>query len=234
MKIIIAALVNVAVMGIAAAGLLSSSATAQTAERIRATDGDTLTLAGRTVRIWGVDAPEAGQDCEDDSGRPWRCGQQAMRALADRIAGAEIVCHTVEQDRYGRDVAHCSADGEDLGAWLVRSGWALDYRTFSASRYSEEEALARAARLGVWRGTLAPPWEWRAAARATAIRAAPIQGPPDADCRFKGNINSAGRRIVHAPGQRDYDATRIDPAAGERWFCTLDEAEREGWRPASR
>lgn len=218
----------------AVAGLSASSAGAQTDGRATVTDGDTLALSGRTVRIWGVDAPESGQDCEDGAGRPWRCGQQAARALADRIAGATIDCRTVEQDRYGRDVARCSADGEDLGAWLVRSGWALDYKAFSASRHADEEAQARTARIGVWRGSVTPPWEWRAAARAEAVRAAPVQGPPDDDCRLKGNINAAGRRIVHAPGQRDYAATRIDPAAGERWFCTLEEAERAGWRRAAR
>lgn len=218
----------------AVAGLSVSSAGAQTAGRAIVTDGDTLTLAGRTVRIWGVDAPETAQSCEDADGRPWPCGREAARAFADRVAAVTVDCLTVEQDRYSRDVALCSAGGEDLGAWLVRSGWALDYMAFSANHYANEEAQARADRLGVWRGSVTPPWEWRAAERAAAVRAASVQSPPNDDCRLKGNINAAGRRIVHAPGQRDYDATRIDPTAGERWFCTLEEAERAGWRRAAR
>lgn len=237
MKTSLLGLAGAALAGNAIASLLPSAA-AQVPERaiIRAvvTDGDTMMLGGRTVRIWGVDAPEAGQDCQDGAGRSWRCGRQASRALAARVAGAAIACHTVEQDRYGRDVARCSADGEDLGTWLVRSGWALDYKAFSANQYADEEAQARADRLGVWRGSVTPPWEWRAAARAAAVRAAPTQSPPEDHCRLKGNINASGRRIVHAPGQRDYAATRIDQAAGERWFCTLEEAEQAGWRPAAR
>jgi len=53
-------------------------------------------------------------------------------------------------------------------------------------------------------------------------------------CRIKGNINAAGQRIAHAPGQRDYASVTIDPARGERWFCTMPEARAAGWRQAMR
>jgi hypothetical protein len=49
-------------------------------------------------------------------------------------------------------------------------------------------------------------------------------------CRIKGNISAAGERIYHVPGQRYYDATFIDPQAGERWFCSEAEARAAGWR----
>jgi len=51
---------------------------------------------------------------------------------------------------------------------------------------------------------------------------------------IKGNINAAGRRIFHIPGQEDYAATRIDPSRGERWFCTAAEAQAAGWTAARR
>lgn len=53
---------------------------------------------------------------------------------------------------------------------------------------------------------------------------------PPGECRIKGNIGAGGRRIYHVPGSASYDATRIDPAKGERWFCTVEEAELAGWR----
>jgi len=34
------------------------------------------------------------------------------------------------------------------------------------------------------------------------------------------------------PGDPDYDATRINPRNGERWFCSEDEARTAGWRRA--
>ena len=53
---------------------------------------------------------------------------------------------------------------------------------------------------------------------------------PPPGCLIKGNISSSGEKIYHLPGQRNYEATIIDPAKGERWFCTEDEAVANGWR----
>jgi hypothetical protein len=53
----------------------------------------------------------------------------------------------------------------------------------------------------------------------------------DAACAIKGNISGAGR-IYHMPGSATYERTRIERADGERWFCTREEAEAAGWRPA--
>ena len=58
--------------------------------------------------------------------------------------------------------------------------------------------------------------------------------PPTGSCTIKGNINAKGRRIFHQPGQRDYSATVIDAARGERWFCSPAEAQAQGWTPAQR
>ncbi|WP_348643421.1 hypothetical protein [Mesorhizobium sp. M2E.F.Ca.ET.209.01.1.1] len=51
-------------------------------------------------------------------------------------------------------------------------------------------------------------------------------------CDIKGNINDRGERIYHVPGQEYYSATRINPARGERWFCSEWEAWWAGWRKA--
>lgn len=49
-------------------------------------------------------------------------------------------------------------------------------------------------------------------------------------CGIKGNINERGEHIFHAPGQENHLATRIDPARGERWFCSQWEVWWAGWR----
>jgi hypothetical protein len=51
-------------------------------------------------------------------------------------------------------------------------------------------------------------------------------------CDIKGNISKTGERIYHLPGQRWYSRTEISPEDGERWFCTEEEAEANGWRRA--
>jgi len=56
---------------------------------------------------------------------------------------------------------------------------------------------------------------------------------PPPGCEIKGNISyTTGERIYHLPGQRWYEKTVINPRYGERWFCTEEEAESNGWRRA--
>ena len=42
---------------------------------------------------------------------------------------------------------------------------------------------------------------------------------------------STGERVYHTPESPWYDRTEIDTDAGERWFCTEQEAQAAGWRP---
>jgi endonuclease YncB( thermonuclease family) len=123
-------------------------------------DGDTLDIHGQRIRLWGVDAPESGQQCHI-AGKPWRCGQQAALSLSDLIGKQTVACVERDRDRYGRIVAKCSVAAQDVGAWLVSNGWALDYSNYSEGHYSSHQASAASARLGIWRGQFDKPWEWR-------------------------------------------------------------------------
>lgn len=130
-------------------------------------DGDTLEIAGRRIRLWGVDAPESRQTCTR-GGESYRCGQEAAmvldRALRDRTAYCQ---QGGRPDRYGRTVARCEfspssgVPREDLGGWLVEHGHALDYPRYSRGYYAPQEALARSRHVGLWAGEFAAPWEWR-------------------------------------------------------------------------
>jgi hypothetical protein len=54
---------------------------------------------------------------------------------------------------------------------------------------------------------------------------------PPPGCNIKGNINrKTGDRVYHLPGQKHYDEVTVEPEAGERWFCTEDEALSSGWK----
>jgi endonuclease YncB( thermonuclease family) len=55
----------------------------------------------------------------------------------------------------------CSVEAQDIGAWLVRNGWALDYPDYSGGRYSHFEREAGAFKSGIWQGQFDKPWEWR-------------------------------------------------------------------------
>ncbi|OAP42795.1 exopolysaccharide biosynthesis protein [Sinorhizobium glycinis] len=120
-----------------------------------ASDGDSLRLNGRRVRIEGIDAPEIGQTCQRE-GAGWDCGAEARRRLEDLIDGTTIRCRLHGRDRYGRELGLCEAGGRDIGREMVLSGYAVSY-----GLYREEEERARERRAGVWAGDFVRPQEWR-------------------------------------------------------------------------
>ena len=68
-----------------------------------------------------------------------------------------MACKERDRDRYGRVVAVCRLEAENLNAWLVAQGWALAYRRYS-SDYVDEETEPSSAQHGIWRGDfVAPP-----------------------------------------------------------------------------
>lgn len=192
----------------------------------RVIDGDTLEIGETRVRLHGIDAPEMGQPCRD-GGDVRDCGRWAAEALRARVEGRVLRCEARDRDRYGRVVARCEADGEDVAAALVRAGLAFAYRRYSMD-YVEAEKRARAAGRGLHGLRIARPEDHRRAARRSEHPERP-EG-----CAIKGNIARDGERIYHLPGQRFYARTRISEPRGERWFCSEREARAAGWRRARR
>lgn len=216
----------------------------------RVIDGDTLEVAGTRVRLLGIDAPELSQRC-DGPRETWPCGQWSRRQLNDLVRGRDLICTGTGEDRFGRRLVRCEAAGQDLARAMVEAGAALAYRRYSLE-YLDAEARARAIGVGLWQWNAAAmiaPQDHRAAQRrgeraegippphgaeqdgTQGSSAAPAFGMPGSRCLIKGNISPNGR-IFHQPGQRHYARTRIDPARGERWFCSTEEALAAGWRAA--
>lgn len=186
-------------------------------------DGDTLELAGRRVRLEGIDAPEAAQSCPRRIVGSWACGKAAARQLARMIDGKRLRCDERGTDSYGRMLGVCFADGLDVNAQMVRTGYAWAFVKYSDS-YVQEEAAARARSVGIWQAKAEPAWEYRAKRWQGAEQTAP-EG-----CAIKGNISANGR-IYHMPWSAWYERVRIDEGDGERWFCSEAEALAAGWRP---
>ncbi len=139
----------------------------------RVVDGDTIRLEGRTFRLWGIDAPELIQVCQRD-GQGYACGREAAAYLrmllspgaatgerAPNAAVAQVVCEPRASDQYGRTAALCRLGNIDLGAEMVRAGWALVLARHGGD-YAPEEDEARTALRGLWAGSFDAPWDWRA------------------------------------------------------------------------
>lgn len=187
----------------------------------RIVDGDTLDVAGIRYRLNGIDAPEAGQRCDAPSGN-WPCGKAAISKLAELAEDKALRCVARSEDGYGRVIATCYDGDVDIGAEMVRSGFAWAFVKYSEA-YVTHEAEARSAGSGIWRGDAVPAWEYRASRWSEAERSAP-EG-----CPIKGNISRNGR-IYHPPWSPWYSRTRINEAKGERWFCSEADAVAAGWR----
>jgi endonuclease YncB( thermonuclease family) len=79
----------------------------------------------------------------------WLCGQEAGKALRDKIGDQQATCVQEDIDRYKRIVAMCSLDdGTHLNGWLVLQGYALAYRQYSTN-YIQFEELARNTKRGL-------------------------------------------------------------------------------------
>lgn len=204
--------------------LLLSAAVTTVSGTATVVDGDTLRVDGARIRLSGIDAPELSQKC--GPGKPEvRCGAMAADWLRARVQGRTLSCQVVDTDRYGRSVAVCRLNGQDVGAALVDAGWATAYRRYSMA-YVGQEDRARSARRGIWALGFEAPADYR-----REKRTANVAPPPDPRCAIKGNISASRARIYHMPGSRAYPDVRINPDKGERWFCSEREAVAAGWRP---
>lgn len=117
--------------GRAAAPMLQSAATSDQTFACPSPshyDGDAIRcgFAGRSMRLYGIDAPEMPGAC-----RPGRqCTPGDPFAARDHLAaltrGASVRCRQVDADRYGRRVVQCSAGTIDLSCQMVRDGYAVE------------------------------------------------------------------------------------------------------------
>jgi len=188
----------------------------------RVADGDTLDLESgglvRTIRLDGIDAPEADQ--------PYcRQARLQLRLLA---LSRSVKARITDYDRHGRTVARVSVGATDLSEEMVRSGLAWHYASYSADqRLADLERQARRQRRGLWADPKpVAPWLHR---RESPARTTPE--PPAARSRpprplagpYHGNVSS---RVYHAPGCRHYDCRQCTEA-----FMTRESAEAAGYRP---
>lgn len=225
---------------------LSQAPLAHISGKAHVVDGDTINIGGIQIRLEGIDAPETEQTCIGPKGDKWQCGKTATQRLAGLIKGEEITCEKSGEDRYKRTLAFCRLDnGTELNAWLVREGLALAFIRYS-TRYVKEEKEAKEAKRGLWAGTFQAPWDWRADnTKNSPYYTAPVglmqntvpattqrksNTTTNAACLIKGNIARRGERIYHVPGSKWYSRTQINERDGERWFCSVAEAEAAGWR----
>jgi len=220
------AIVALLIAGYAAA---PSSQESGSGQAVRVIDGDTLEFDGQIIRLYGIDAPELGQLC-DENGKPWPCGVEAALALRKlvSVSGQELRCSPwqggkPERTADGAVVEVCQIGEQDLAQVMLQNGYGVA-TPHGFPDYNQAEKDAKDASLGIWHSHFLLPSVWRASQDDPTQPKSAIR-----DCNVKGAINEGGERIYYVPTDPEYKRVAIDPKRGERLFCSDEAARLAGW-----
>lgn len=196
----------------------------------RVVDGDTIVIEnGIRIRLLGINSPESTA-----------CfGEEAQKELAKQVLGLEVF---LEKDQTASDsfdrllryviVRNENPEEDDVfvNSVLVRNGYARSLYTKPNRRYlaqfQADERQAQEEGLGLW-GVCEQE------ALAENLEREVASDPFSAECVIKGNINKRFEKDYFVPGCPNYKRVKIDPRKGEKWFCTEEEAEDNGWQKSA-
>ncbi|MFH1509515.1 MAG: thermonuclease family protein [bacterium] len=117
-------------------------------------DGDTIKLSdGNKVRILGIDTPET-----KDPRKPVQCfGEEASKKMTEYVNGKKVILlvdlSQGDKDRYGRLLRYVYLNNTDIGAEMIKQGYAYAYLKYPVSmtdKYKEYEKQARESKIGLW------------------------------------------------------------------------------------
>ena len=205
---------------------------------VRVVDGDTIDIEynGKqySVRYIGIDAPETYPKEYFST--------EATEKNLELVEGQTItlVKDISNTDQYGRLLRYVLIDDIFINQLLVSQGFAHS-ATFPpdiacAELFNDAQESARLNNKGMWKNI---PNDRKTSTPLVFTPTPSVEQTCPfgckvhyAGCDIKGNIDMDDEKIYHLPGSEWYDGTIINTSKGERWFCTTDEAEDNGWRAA--
>jgi endonuclease YncB( thermonuclease family) len=132
------------------------------AKVVKILDGDTFDVLDSVnrvsrIRMNGIDAPEKKQ----------AYGSKSRETLSNLCFGKKIKVRVYSLDRNKRLIADSYINGRSLSHTMVAEGMAWHFRKYSSdTSLAHAEALARAARRGLWAdASPQAPWDYRASRR---------------------------------------------------------------------
>ena len=129
-------------------------------ENVYVVDGDSLKLGVQNIRLVHIDAPEYYQTCKRADKSIYNCGIEAREKLDGLLKLGNLQCKTVGKDTYNRDLSECFVGQININLEMVRSGWAVVYKS-GESAYLAAQADAKRAKLGIWQGKYMKPELYR-------------------------------------------------------------------------
>ena len=204
-------------------------------------DGSTILVSrdGETfeVRYLGIEIPDLSATAAVEQNR---------HLVEGRTVDLEI--DVIQADTSGRALRYVYVGGEMVNEVLLASGHALVSGLPGEFRYRDRLILAQETARALSRGVWGPitPITGEPGATPEPFRGGTIPSRPSGEevaiCDFTGNPQpvikgisdsvagvATGAGVYFKPGDSGYVDAFVDVTAGDRWFCTEDEAIDAGW-----
>jgi len=232
--------------------LVLVSASAARAADVVVKDAGTIQLSGTTYRLDGVDAPAFDQICLNEFADAYACGADAREQLAKLVGDHAVHCDDLGPDEnFGKwHDGICTVEGAatSLNQQLVQKGLALAAASSVKGGLKDDEAAAKKDLQGLWKGCFVAGSDFRRGNKAAGLLGASCRGDKEAEtrailfpsesvappgCTIKGKLAVRARvtgnlGIYQLQACRSYE-TLTKP---DRWFCSEEDAQAEGFRRA--
>lgn len=125
-------------------------------------DGDSIRVAKKEIRLFGVDAPEYSQTCLNNKNEEYPCGKNSRDFLIGLIGGKKVECLYAQKDKYQRYLSKCFINNISVNEQLVKNGMAIIYNfTESDEEMDKLENHAKTNKIGIWQGAFEMPKDYR-------------------------------------------------------------------------
>jgi endonuclease YncB( thermonuclease family) len=232
--------------------LVLASTTAAWAADVVVKDAGTIQLSGTTYRLDGVDAPAFDQICLNEFADAYACGADAREQLSKLIGDHAVRCDDLGPDKsFGKwHDGVCTVEGasSSLNQQIVQKGLALAAASSVKGSFKDDETTAKKDRQGLWKGCFVSGSEFRHGNKTAALLGASCRSDKEAEtravlfpsetiappgCTIKGKFAVRARvtgklGIYQLQACRSYE-TLTKP---DRWFCSEEDAQAEGFRRA--
>lgn len=126
------------------------------------TDGDTIRINEKRIRLIGIDAPETSQTCFDANYNEYFCGKIAKEFLINLADNKEVKCFYEKFDKYNRYLAECYIEEKIINQEMIKSGMAVTYFFgHTDPEMKKLEEFAQENKLGIWQGAFQLPKDYR-------------------------------------------------------------------------
>ena len=143
-----------------------------------AVDGEVLYMRGTEVKLFGIDAVEVDQVCQDSAGDDYPCGRRATQALQKLVQNDLVICLPFFAIGVNRVVANCELVLDSESVPVSPMDFVEEFRASNLSRlmvaeghavaigigtryFGADQDEAQTLRQGIWQGSFQPPGAWR-------------------------------------------------------------------------